>query len=222
MAKTSVFDRYAGVYDAWFDTHAEVFASELDAVRALLPNRGKGVEIGAGTGRFAEGLGVELGVEPAEGMRRVAVRRGLCMIEGVAEDLPLHDGAFDYALMITVDCFLDDVPTAFAEAYRILRTGGFFILGMLDRRSPVGRRIERRASGGKFFRDARLRSAEEMIRQIQAVGFGEIEIRQTLFQDPEAMTAPDEVRAGHGKGGFVVIRGRKPAAGAERHNPKTS
>lgn len=56
MAKTSVFDRYAGDYDTWFDTHAEVFVSELDAVRALLPNRGKGVEIGAGTGRFAAAL----------------------------------------------------------------------------------------------------------------------------------------------------------------------
>lgn len=81
-----------------------------------MPEFETGVDIGAGTGRFAEALGVEIGVEPSAAMRMLA-------------------------LMITVDCFLDDIPTAFQEARRILQPGGSFILGILDRESNLGRTL---------------------------------------------------------------------------------
>lgn len=49
MPKIEPFERYAERYDAWFEVHRPVFESELRAIRALLPERGAGVEIGEGS-----------------------------------------------------------------------------------------------------------------------------------------------------------------------------
>ena len=52
-------------YEAWFTRNPAAYHSELLAVRALLPWQGLGLEIGAGTGRFAAPLGVTVGVDPS-------------------------------------------------------------------------------------------------------------------------------------------------------------
>jgi SAM-dependent methyltransferase len=43
------------------------------------------------------------------------------------------------------------------------------------------------------------------------VAFIDRDARQTLFGDPEAMDTPDPVQPGTGEGGFVVLRGLRPA-----------
>ena len=56
------FDSQADLYDAWFEQNREIFLSELTAIEQLLPRCGTAVEIGVGTGRFAEALDVRDGV----------------------------------------------------------------------------------------------------------------------------------------------------------------
>ncbi len=65
----AVFDEHAEEYDRWFDEHPAVFQSELEALKKVLPEKGTGLEIGVGSGRFAERLGIQYGVEPARAMR---------------------------------------------------------------------------------------------------------------------------------------------------------
>jgi hypothetical protein len=45
MNRVNIFDKYAEEYDAWFDKNSWVYQSELKAVKMLLPQGGKGVEI---------------------------------------------------------------------------------------------------------------------------------------------------------------------------------
>lgn len=40
---------------------------------------------------------------------------------------------FDYALMVTTICFVDDIETSFQEAWRVLRTEGVFAVGFVRR-----------------------------------------------------------------------------------------
>jgi hypothetical protein len=75
-------------YDEWFARHEAAYLSELLAVRALLPSRGNGLEIGVGTGRFAAPLGVACGVDPAVPALAYARERGVHVACGVAEALP--------------------------------------------------------------------------------------------------------------------------------------
>ena len=88
MAIVKPFEEHGRRYEQWFETHRFAYQSEVEAVRALLPAEGHGIEIGVGSGRFAEPLGISVGIDPSPSMREVAERRGVHTVDGVAEDLP--------------------------------------------------------------------------------------------------------------------------------------
>ena len=209
MPKTGPFDKFPSRYERWFDRNKYVYQSELNAVRELLPKRGNGVEIGVGTGRFAAPLGISCGVEPSEEMAGISREKGIEVIQGVAENLPLEDGSFDFALMVTTVCFLDDVAAAFAEVYRILKPGGSFITGFVDKQSRIGRLYQLRKEGSRFYGEAVFYSAAEVISYLMQAGFRDFDSAQTLFGDISEVTEIQPVRDGFGEGSFVVIRGTK-------------
>jgi len=204
-----VFDENAREYDDWFDHHPAVFESELRALKSLLP-QGRGVEIGAGTGRFAVGLGIKVGVEPSPKMASIAQGRGLEIHQAFAEKLPFEDGAFDFALMATVLCFLPDPVKALEETRRILKPGGLLLTAFIDRESLVGRSLPSPRS--KYYREAFLHSSRDMMYLLSKGGYVWMESRQTLFSDPQTLTVPDIPKPGFGDGDFVVFLAEKPLA----------
>ncbi len=210
MPKIRPFEENVGRYEAWFDRYPWAYESELEAVKALLPARGKGLEVGVGTGRFAGPLGVGAGIEPSRAMARLAVERGIDVRPGVAEDLPCEDGSLDYLLMVVTICFLDDVYLAFREAYRVLRPRGHILIGFIDRVSPLGRTYEQLSEEDVFYRDATFFSTDDVVFYLSEAGFGEFVFRQTIFRHPAEMTKADRVKPGYGEGSFVVVRGAKP------------
>jgi len=204
------FDECTLDYDAWFDRHHDLYQAELAAVRSLLPTCGTGIEIGVGTGRFAASLGIAIGVEPSPQMAEMARFRGIDVTEGVAEALPFDDGSFDFALMVTVDCFLSDVAKAFHEAYRILKTNGVLIVGFIDRESALGRQYAERKERSRFYRGATFHSVEELRTYLRHARFSVLTCRQTLLPGE---TGELTILDGHGSGGFVVIRAEKDKEG---------
>jgi len=209
MAKVASFEKHASRYEAWFVEHAAVYESELEAIRVLLPAGGRGVEIGVGTGRFAVPLGIAVGIEPAEAMGMAARARGVKVIGGVAEALPLAEAQFDTVLMVTTLCFLDDVAASFREAHRVLKPGGCLVIGFIDRNSPLGKTYEREKEGSVFYREAHFYSVDEVVSLLRAAGFEDFAFVQTLFHPVAAIVAPEPIRSGYGEGSFVVVRGRK-------------
>ena len=117
MAKIFPFEKYAKQYEEWFVENRWVYESELRAVKTMIPTGGHGVEIGVGTGRFAEPLGIEIGVEPSKRMREIAQKRGIRVLDAVAEELPFDDFQFDFALMVTTVCFVDDISKATTSTF---------------------------------------------------------------------------------------------------------
>jgi len=202
----SPFEERAEEYDRWFDRHGDLFRAEREAIAGLLPAAGRGVEIGAGTGRFAAALGVRFGAEPSPAMAALARGRGLSVAAGRGEALPFRSGAFDRALLVTVLCFAADPAALLAETRRVLRPGGALVAALLDRDSPSGRRREEAKGGHLFYRNARFLSAGETIALLRAARFHVEAVRQTLFDDPER---EGEIREGHGEGGFVVLAARR-------------
>ena len=87
-------------YDDWFEHHAAAYHSELLAVRVLLTWCGLGLAIGAGIGRFAAPLGVQVGIDPTRGVLDYTANRRFLTVQAVAEALPLSDSHFDYALSV--------------------------------------------------------------------------------------------------------------------------
>jgi ubiquinone/menaquinone biosynthesis C-methylase UbiE len=207
--KIDMFDKYAEEYDKWFDTYLPVYQSELQAVKMLLPRGGRGIEIGVGTGRFSVPFGITVGVEPSRGMAEIARSRGITVYDSTAENLPFDDNTFDFALMVTTICFLEDPLQALREIRRVLRPSGVIIIGMLDKDSPLGRQYEANKNDSKFFRHAEFYSVRQVLEWLRVSGYGDVHILQTIFHRPEEITPLEPVKGGYGEGFFVVISAQK-------------
>jgi len=207
MPKTEPFDKYIDQYEDWFVQNRYAYQSELEAVRRHLPAQGKGLEIGVGSGLFAEPLGISHGIEPSAEMRKLAVKRGIHVIHGVAEKLPVGDHLYDYAVMVTTICFLDDVLVALQESRRILRPGGKLIIGFVDRNSPIGQLYQKHKDENVFYREARFYSVDQVTAYMKLAGFYEFFYTQTIFSMLDEISKPEEIKEGYGEGSFVVISG---------------
>jgi len=209
MPKIGPFEKYAKKYERWFDKNRWVYEAELRAVKAMVPPGGRGMEIGLGTGRFAEPLGVKKGVEPSKRMREIAQKRGIGALDGVAEKLPFDDSQFDFVLMVTTVCFVDDVRKALKEAHRVLCDGGFLIIGFVDRNSKMGKIYLERQKENVFYKEATFFSVDELAECINHTGFTDLTFNQTVFGTLAETAQEEPVKAGYGEGSFVVVRARK-------------
>jgi len=209
MARTEPFDEYLTEYEDWFNEHKYVYESEVEAVRHFIPKNKKGIEIGIGTGRFAIPFNIKEGVEPSASMRDYSLRLGLTVYDGIAEKLPLENESYDFVLMVTTICFVDDVNKAFQEVRRILKTNGSFIIGLVDKNSLLGKIYEDMKEQNKFYRLATFYSADEVKKLLEENNFNNIEIVQTVFGELSTIRSIQPFKEGYGEGGFVVIKAIK-------------
>ena len=128
MPELTSFDTHQERYEAWFTRHEAAYHSELLAVRALLPWQGLGLEIGVGTVRFAAPLGIKVGVDPSMAMLADAAERGVLGLQGTAVALPFKNAIFDFALVVTTICFVDDPVGMLVEARRVLKPGAPLVM----------------------------------------------------------------------------------------------
>ena len=199
MPRTEPFDEHTSEYDAWFDQNALAYQSELLAVKSLLPEYRRAIEIGVGSGRFALPLGISLGVEPSRAMAALARSRGIHVLQVVAEQLPFADGTFDLVLMVTTVCFLDDVSRSFSEAHRVLAAGGYLLVGFLDRETELGRAYQEHKAESVFYRLARCLSSEEVAAEFERAGFGDLASVHTIYSSPGSNGTPGGAFAGSRK-----------------------
>lgn len=209
MAKTKPFENYVGEYEEWFNKFKFIYESELKAVNHFIPKDRKGIEIGIGTGRFAIPLGIREGVEPSESMREFSLKKGLKVYNGIAENLPLDNDSYDFILMVTTICFIDDVRKAFFEVKRVVKSGGYFIIGFIDKGSPLGKTYESFKNSDKFYNQATFYTADEVRLLLEETGFINIRFVQTIFGELSEIKSIQHYKSGYGEGGFVVTKAEK-------------
>jgi len=209
MAKIEPFEKHTGQYENWFVKNIYAYQSEVRAIKEILPDFKDGIEIGIGSGKFAQPLGIKFGVEPSYKMRKIAESKGIKVVDSVAEKLPFRNGSFDLVLMVTTLCFLDDVKKAFSEVYRILKPGGFFINGFVDRNSKIGKIYQKNKQKSVFYRVAIFFTTDKVINLLKEAGFKRFEFRQTIFNTLDKINGIEEIRKGYGEGSFVVVRAQK-------------
>ena len=199
----SIFDRYYKKYDAWYDRNVFAYLSELKAVKKVLPKKGKGLEIGVGTGRFAAPLGIAAGIDPAKKMIKIARERGLDAKAGSGERSPFKNASFDYVAIIITLCFVKSAQKVLKEARRVLKKKGKIIIGIVDKDSFLGRFYQKKRS--VFYKQANFFSVKEVISLLKPLGFKRFSYYQTLFKLPDKIHSIEKPKQGFGRGGFVLI-----------------
>jgi SAM-dependent methyltransferase len=179
----------AARYESWYETEgrrADRLEKRLlgDLLDRLRPWRSL-VEVGSGTGHFTRWfaqrtagrvVGLDLSMEM---LLQAASDRRVRYLRGDACALPFADRAFDVVAFVTTLEFVGDPRRAVAEAWRVARRG--LLLGVLNRRSVLGRRLRRR--GGPIWSGARLFTVGELRRLVIAAAPGRPRIvaRTTLW-----------------------------------------
>jgi ubiquinone/menaquinone biosynthesis C-methylase UbiE len=204
---SSLFDRYTKRYDEWYDKNKFVYLSELKAIKKALPRKGKGLEIGVGTGRFAKPLGIKFGIDPSKSMLKLAAKRGISVRVGNGEKLPYANASFDYVAIVIALCFVKNPCKVLAEARRVLKKRGKIIIGIVDKDSFLGKFYRTKKS--VFYKYAYFFGVLELVNLLKEVGFKRVFCRQTIFKALDKIHSVEKSCLGFGKGGFVVVSARK-------------
>ena len=96
--------------------------------------QGRVIEVGAGTGatflHYPRAVTEVVAVEPEASLRHLANEAAatapvqVCVVEGVAEQLPVEEATFDAAVTCNTLCSVGDQVLAAFELHRVLRPGG--------------------------------------------------------------------------------------------------
>jgi len=209
MAKVEPFEKYYSRYENWFEKNKFVYLSEIECIKKLVPKKGIGMEVGIGTGKFAIPFGIKIGVEPSKKMAEISGGKNIIVVKGTGEKLPFFDRTFDYVLMVTTVCFLDNIKKSFREVYRVLKNKGKFIIGFVDKNSSLGKFYEKGKKENVFYKFATFYSTDEIVKYMKKEKFENLKIYQTIFKPINEIKEIEQVKKGYRKGGFVGICGEK-------------
>lgn len=206
-----MFERLAGRYDAWYEgpAGATVFPAEVACLRPLLAGLPRPwLEVGVGSGRFAEALGVEAGLDPAAAPLAIARSRGIGVVRGAGGRLPFRCGMFGAVLIVVTVCFADDPAALLAEARRVIRDDGAVVLGEVFAESAWGRFYQRNgAEGHPFYAAARFLARGQTLTLVTVAGLRVAAARAALFQPPDGSPQKEPARDGEDPAaGFVCWR----------------
>lgn len=102
----------------------------------------KVLDVGAGTGRLTVELaraGAEvIALDVSEEMLKVLKRKNAQIetVVGDAEDLPFADNSFDIIVAVFLVVHLKDPGRFFDEVYRVLKSGGKFLVTNINQKEP--------------------------------------------------------------------------------------
>lgn len=220
MSTTSAaFDAHAADYDLWYESAQgrALFASEVDAIRLLMLNlEHPFLEIGVGTGRFAEELGIDAGIDPSDQALSLARPRGISVQRATGEDIPFADASCGAVFILCTLCFVENPEKVLTEVRRVLQPGGCLIVGILNRESAWGALyMSKQAEGHPIYRHARFYGAAELSAMLANAGLSVEASASTLAQSPSGNPYREQAQAGISKGaGFLCFRARKASGGA--------
>ncbi|MDO8282452.1 MAG: methyltransferase domain-containing protein [Thermodesulfovibrionia bacterium] len=208
------FDKHAGDYDKWFDSAEGKVLFELEAASARLLMKGLEhpfLEIGVGTGRFAEALGIEYGIDPSKEVLKIAEMRGIKAETASGDKLPFKDESFGGVFILFTLCFVENPEKVISEAKRVLKKNGGLIAGIINKESLWGQLYARKkAEGHSIYKYAKFYSVNEVKEMIEKAGLRVDSYSSTLCQPPSVKPGKEVANNRLVKdAGFVCIRADK-------------
>ncbi|MFO8143897.1 MAG: class I SAM-dependent methyltransferase [Dehalococcoidales bacterium] len=169
------------------------------------------LEIGVGSGRFAEGLGITTGIDPSAEMAKIASARITNTLVGRGENLCFRTASYRTAFIIVTLCFVQSPTEVLQEINRVLTRQGKLVIGMVPKESPWGLLYqEKKEQGHPFYRHTTFYNRDNVIAMLNESGFSVELETSTLFQKPTNVHSLESPRNGfYSEAGFVIIVARK-------------
>ena len=214
--KIEAFNTVAGIYDNWYEhpQGKQVFETEKNAIQCMIPASGIGLEIGAGTGIFAENLtSVDrsiLCLDPSPEMLSKARKRGLTCILGVGDPLPIRGGVLDFSYMVTVLEFLDAPVGLFKEVKGVAKENASLCILFINSDSSWGdlyRNIG--AKGDPVFKHANLYNLDETVELLIEADYVVSDVKGTLNSDPMNQVVDNELVEPSSESGVLIVKAVK-------------
>ena len=214
MERVLPFEERFDKYDEWYEKYPgeRLFKVEVNCLKKLIPDPGFAVEIGVGTGRFAEKLGIKFGLDPAYNPLKISKSRGIIVVQGDGRLTPFPDNTFETVFLIVTICFADNPEMLVKEASRILKPGGRVVLGLVPKNSAWGKYyLKLKAEGHFFYKYADFYTVSEVSSMLEESSFEHPTGLSTLFDPPphgsDKEFIEDKLRE---DAGFVCITSIKP------------
>jgi SAM-dependent methyltransferase len=178
--------------------------------------RGLMLEIGTGTGLFAQAIagrgGRVVGVDRSREMLRIA-RNRIPVCAADAGHLPFRDGAFERAFLVAVLDFVDDPVAVLREALRVSRCP-VAVLALASGSWIAWRRRIRGWMGHPIFRSARSYSRKRLLAFAAEAGGRADHVRGILVLPPAlaALGQRTEERLSSGSNPFASVVGFRVSA----------
>jgi ubiquinone/menaquinone biosynthesis C-methylase UbiE len=217
----NIFDKYARNYDLWYEEPfgKSAFKLELDCINKILNYTNKSIfsykslEIGVGSGRFAQDLKITYGIDTSIELLKLAKKKGVLGILGKAENLPFKNSSFDLVLIVVSICFFENPELALKQVWRILKEDGNLVIGLILSESLWAKFYKEKAKKGHpIYSNAHFYSYSELNSMLIKNNFKIEKIYSTLFENPQDQK-PIENRAikegFYKEGGFFCIIAKK-------------
>ncbi len=191
------YDTIADVYDHHYDQHrGRCYYSHLSGyVMDALPQNGKLLDIGCGTGLFVERYSEDgryvVGLDISKKMiEQARTRCRECdYTVGTGEKIPFNDNTFDAISSLLVFSYVRDPEAMLGEAYRVLKPGGAIAIctlgkKLLTRGIPaiyqIGEKMNVQHVVMKNFGE-RYYNRKEMHELFSQAGFSEVQVKWCSF-----------------------------------------
>lgn len=232
-ANKQKFDGYAAKYDEWFMKNENLFISELRLFQKALGDISgkKLLSVGCGSGLFEsyiDNSSIE-GIEPSEDMGRIAVKRGVNVIQfGLIEDVELPDETYDVIYFNGSSSYIENLAPVYEKCLRALKKGGKLILLDVPKESAFGFMYLLGKSLNTYDHEYLAgampalpyplalaasgvwHTTEEKIDVMKSLGVNRFSFYQTLVKNPlYTNEEPEDVIEGYKSGGYVAIIGEK-------------
>ena len=176
------YNKIATNYDQWYETplgkqidkwEKNLFRLHLEKLQTK-----QLLEIGAGTGHWTEffaqnGFSVT-GIDIAEKMIAQAKQKKIPNAQfeiASAESLPYGDEQIDNIVAVTSLEFIENQEKAISEIFRVLKPGGYFIVGGLNAQAS----LQKSRQSDPVFKDARFFTPKSLFQLLEKFGTPTVE-----------------------------------------------
>lgn len=221
------FDEKSKEYDAWYETPIGAFvdARETEAALSICP-RDLGyhlLDAGCGTGRFSLKMALlghqVTGIDLSQPMLAYAREKAafaempLTFHAMNIYDLDFPDNHFDGVVSMALFEFIQDDQRALAELFRVLKPGGYLMIGTITKDSAWGMQYLRQSvRPDSVFHEANFKTAKEMASYYPKRLLAQ---QDAVYVPPnaegDALTLENEVRLSKTEtGAFTCLLWQKP------------